>query len=50
MKNFVSYLLLAAILPAFIFTGCKDDTADPATANYQDLVNYMESNGMNLTC
>lgn len=48
MKRFISYLLLVAVLPAFIFTGCKDETVDPATANYQTLINYLTANGMDL--
>ncbi len=41
MKKFVSYLLLAAILPAFIFTGCNKEEDEKGT--FLTLANYMTS-------
>ena len=48
MKNLINYFMIALLASAMIFTGCKDDTADPTTANYQTLSSYMVSNGMDL--
>jgi len=45
MKKFLSYFLLAAILPAFILTGCKKDD-DKGT--FTTLANYMTSNDLDL--
>jgi len=45
MKKFISYFLLAAILPAFILTGCKKDD-DKGT--FTTLANYMTSNDLDL--
>lgn len=45
MKKFISYFLLAAILPAFILTGCKKDD-DKGT--FTTLANYMTSNNLDL--
>lgn len=46
MKKFVSYLLLAAILPAFIFTGCNKEEDEKGT--FTTLANYMTANNMDL--
>ena len=45
MKRFVSYLLLAAILPAFIFTGCKKDDEK---GTFTTLSTYMLDNNLDL--
>lgn len=51
MKRFINYFLFFAILPAFIITGCKDDTTDPpapAKGDYSTLSTYMVNNGLDL--
>ncbi len=48
MKKLFSYFFIVLLVPAIMFTGCKDDTADPTTSNYQTLSTYMASNGMDL--
>ena len=50
MKKYWNVFLLAVILPAFVFTGCKDDTSDNPTpkGNYKVLSDYMASNGYDL--
>jgi len=50
MKKYLNAFLLAVILPAFIFTGCKDDTSDNPTpkGNYDVLALYMANNGYDL--
>ncbi len=50
MKKFINYFLLAAILPALIITGCKDNT-DPVPAekgNFETLKSYMVANDLDL--
>ena len=46
MKKFVSYLLLAAILPAFIFTGCNKEEDEKGT--FLTLANYMTAQNLDL--
>ncbi len=45
MKKFLSYFMLAVILPAFIITGCKKDD-DKGT--FTTLANHMTSNNLDL--
>jgi rhodanese-related sulfurtransferase len=50
MKKFISYFMLAVILPAFIITGCKDKT-DPIPAekgNFKTLTTYMSAHDLDL--
>lgn len=50
MRKFVSYFLLAVILPAFILSGCKDDK-DPITVekgNFEILKSHMVANELDL--
>ena len=52
MKKYLNVFLLAVILPAFIFTGCKDDTNDnpqpTPKGNYEVLSDYMTNHGLDL--
>jgi rhodanese-related sulfurtransferase len=46
----MNYFLLMMLVPAIMFTGCKDDNDDPAPAkgDYATLSAYMVSNGLDL--
>jgi len=50
MKKLLNVILLAVILPAIVFTGCKDDDEpEPQQkGNFETLSNYMADNGMDL--
>ena len=45
MKRFINLFLLAVILPAFVFTGCKKDDEK---GTFTTLTSYMLSNNMDL--
>ena len=50
MKKLLNVILLAVILPAIVFTGCKDDDEpEPQQkGNFETLSNYMTDNGLDL--
>ncbi len=50
MKKLLNLLVLAVIIPAFVFTGCKDKTTpEPQEkGNFETLAGYLKSNGMDL--
>ena len=49
MKKFVNVFLLAVILPALVFTGCKEETTEPvAKGNFETLKTYMVAEGYDL--
>ena len=49
MKNFKTYLIILFILPAFIFTSCKEKNNDPTETTFEVLKDYLTTNSMDLS-
>lgn len=49
MKNFLKLAFLIALLPAVIFTSCKEDEPEPNNDAYATLSSYMSANSLDLT-
>lgn len=50
MKKLMNYFLLMMLVPAIMFTGCKDDPDDPTPekGDFKTLSSYMVDNGLDL--